>query len=69
MGLGAVADRRVETFSRGMRQRLGLAEILLKRPELIIMDAPTLGLDPEAAREFLDVVRNLKSQGITVLLS
>jgi ABC-2 type transport system ATP-binding protein len=69
MGLGAVADRRVETFSRGMRQRLGLAEILLKRPELIIMDEPTLGLDPEAAREFLDVIRNLKSQGITVLLS
>jgi ABC-2 type transport system ATP-binding protein len=69
MGLGAVADRRVETFSRGMRQRLGLAEILLKRPELIIMDEPTLGLDPEAAREFLIVIRNLKSEGITVLLS
>jgi ABC-2 type transport system ATP-binding protein len=52
-----------------MRQRLGLAEILLKRPELIIMDEPTLGLDPEAAREFLATIRGLKAEGITVLLS
>jgi ABC-2 type transport system ATP-binding protein len=69
MGIAAVADKRVGTFSRGMRQRLGLAEILLKRPELIIMDEPTLGLDPEAAREFLQVIQRLKAEGITVLLS
>jgi ABC-2 type transport system ATP-binding protein len=69
MGLGAVAGKRVGAFSRGMRQRLGLAEILLKRPELIIMDEPTLGLDPEAAREFLATIRGLKAEGITVLLS
>jgi ABC-2 type transport system ATP-binding protein len=69
MGISAVADKRVGTFSRGMRQRLGLAEILLKRPELIIMDEPTLGLDPEAAREFLQVIQGLKTEGITVLLS
>ncbi len=61
--------KRVGTFSRGMRQRLGLAEILLKRPELIIMDEPTLGLDPEAAHEFLATIRGLKAEGITVLLS
>jgi ABC-2 type transport system ATP-binding protein len=69
MGLSAVAGKRVAAFSRGMRQRLGLAEILLKRPELIIMDEPTLGLDPEAAHEFLGIIRGLKAGGISVLLS
>jgi ABC-2 type transport system ATP-binding protein len=69
MGLGEVADNRVATFSRGMRQRLGVAEVLLKRPQLIIMDEPTQGLDPEAAREFLDIIRDLKAAGITILLA
>lgn len=69
MGLSAVGDRRVSTFSRGMRQRLGVAEILLKQPQLIIMDEPTLGLDPEAAREFLEIIRTLKAGGSTILLS
>jgi len=70
MGLSdVVADQRVATFSRGMQQRLGLAEILLKRPQVIILDEPTLGLDPEAAREFLHTIRSLKEQGITILLA
>lgn len=69
MGLSDVADKRVATFSRGMRQRLGLAEILLKQPQLIVMDEPTLGLDPEAAREFLETIRGLKASGSTILLS
>ncbi|MEW5986838.1 MAG: ABC transporter ATP-binding protein [Chloroflexota bacterium] len=69
MGLGEVTHKRVAAFSRGMRQRLGVAELLIKRPQLIIMDEPTLGLDPEAAREFLDNIRHLKAQGITILLS
>lgn len=64
-----VADKRVGTFSRGMRQRLGLADVLIKRPRLIIMDEPTQGLDPELAREFLDLIRDLKHEGITILLS
>ena len=64
-----VADRRVSTFSRGMRQRLGLADVLIKQPQLIIMDEPTQGLDPELAREFLDLIRSLKEEGITILLS
>lgn len=68
MGLSEVADRRVATFSRGMRQRLGVAEVLLKQPQLIITDEPTLGLDPEAAREFLEILRRLKAEGITILL-
>ena len=69
MGLGPAANQRVGTFSRGMRQRLGVAELLLKRPQLIIMDEPTLGLDPEVAREFLETIRHLKAEGITMLLS
>lgn len=69
MGLADVADRRVGTFSRGMRQRLGVAEILLKHPQVIILDEPTLGLDPEAAREFLQIIHTLKEEKITVLLS
>ncbi len=69
VGLSNVADRRVKTFSRGMRQRLGVAEILIKQPQLIIMDEPTLALDPEAVREFLDLIRQLKASGITILLS
>ncbi|MCL6642745.1 MAG: ABC transporter ATP-binding protein [Candidatus Bipolaricaulota bacterium] len=69
MGLAEVADRRVGTFSRGMRQRLGVAEILLKHPQVIILDEPTLGLDPEAAREFLQIIRTFREEKITVLLA
>ena len=69
VGLRDVAGRRVKTFSRGMRQRLGVADVLLKHPQLIIMDEPTQGLDPEAAREFLEIIQHLQAEGITVLLS
>ncbi len=69
LGLRDVGDRLVSTFSRGMRQRLALAEVLLKRPQVAILDEPTMGLDPEAAHEFLGMIRGLKAEGITVLLS
>ncbi|ADH63510.1 ABC transporter related protein [Allomeiothermus silvanus DSM 9946] len=69
MGLSEAAHRPVATFSRGMRQRLGLAEVLLKQPQVVILDEPTLGLDPEAAQAFLGMIRQLKEEGITVLLS
>jgi ABC-2 type transport system ATP-binding protein len=69
LGLRDVADRRVATFSRGMRRRLGVADVLLKRPQLIIMDEPTQGLDPEGANEFLHTIRHLREEGITILLS
>lgn len=69
VSLSQAADRPVATFSRGMRQRLGVADVLIKRPELVIMDEPTQGLDPEGAREFLDIIRHLKAEGITILLS
>jgi ABC-2 type transport system ATP-binding protein len=67
--LADVADHRVGTFSRGMRQRLGVADVLIKKPEVIILDEPTQGLDPEGAREFLQTIRALKEEGITILLS
>ncbi len=69
VGLADLADHRVATFSRGMRQRLGVADVMLKRPQIIIMDEPTQGLDPEHAHEFLDMVRELKKSGITILIS
>jgi ABC-2 type transport system ATP-binding protein len=67
--LSDVAAKRVETFSRGMRQRLGLAEILMKKAEIAILDEPTSGLDPQATEELLDMIRGLKAAGVTVLLS
>ncbi len=69
MGLSDVMDKSVRTFSRGMRQRLGVADLLIKRPQLIIMDEPTLGLDPEAARQFLQLIVELRDEGITLMLS
>jgi ABC-2 type transport system ATP-binding protein len=64
-----VADHRVGTFSRGMRQRLGLAEILMKESAVAILDEPTSGLDPQATLELLDMIRSLKRDGVSVLLS
>jgi ABC-2 type transport system ATP-binding protein len=67
--LTPVIDKRAGTFSRGMRQRLGLADVLIKNPQLIIMDEPTQGLDPELAHEFLNLIQSLKEEGTTILLS
>ena len=67
--LSEVADKRVGTFSRGMRQRLGLAEIIVKQAEVAILDEPTSGLDPQATLEFLGLIEELKKEGVTVLLS
>jgi len=69
VNLHDVAHQRVATFSRGMRQRLGLAEIIVKKAEIAILDEPTTGLDPQATLEFLELIRELKREGITVLLS
>jgi ABC-2 type transport system ATP-binding protein len=69
VGLTDVADRRVATFSRGMRQRLGLAEILMKEAQVAILDEPTSGLDPQATLELLEIIRKLKQHGVSVLLS
>jgi ABC-2 type transport system ATP-binding protein len=69
VGLADVADHRVHTFSRGMRQRLGLAEILMKDAQIAILDEPTSGLDPQATLELLDIIRKLKQRGVSVLIS
>src|SRR5712692_2312788 len=69
VGLGDVGRARVSTFSQGMRQRLGLAEVLMKQPSVAILDEPTTALDPHATQEFLGMIRGLKSDGTTVLLS
>jgi len=67
--LADVAEKRVATFSRGMRQRLGLAEIVMKGAEIAILDEPTSGLDPQATIEFLEMIEGLKREDVTVLLS
>ncbi|MSO64583.1 MAG: ABC transporter ATP-binding protein [Alphaproteobacteria bacterium] len=69
LGLGDVGGKKVGAYSRGMRQRLGLAEVLMKKPEVAILDEPTAGLDPHATHSLLDIILGLKSDGITVLLS
>ena len=69
VGLGDVRHHRVGTFSRGMRQRLGLAEILMKQVSIAILDEPTSGLDPHATAELLDMIRGLKRDGVAVLIS
>jgi ABC-2 type transport system ATP-binding protein len=69
VGLPDVGRDRVATFSRGMRQRLGLAEIIMKRPSIAILDEPTATLDPHSTQEFLGLIRELKADGTTVLLS
>jgi len=67
--LDHVADRRVSTFSRGMRQRLGLADVLLKEAEVAILDEPTSGLDPQSTQELLELIRQMARSGMTILLS
>jgi ABC-2 type transport system ATP-binding protein len=69
VGLSDYAEQRVGTFSRGMRQRLGLAEILMKGAQVAILDEPTSGLDPHATAELLGMIRAFKAEGVSVLLS
>ncbi|MGH9895925.1 MAG: ABC transporter ATP-binding protein, partial [bacterium] len=59
VGLGADGDRPVREFSRGMKQRLGIAEVLVKEPEVLILDEPTLGLDPDGAIRILELITGL----------
>ena len=70
VGLINDMNKKAGKYSRGMRQRLGLADVLIKNPEIIILDEPTLGIDPTGIREFLDLIVKLsKEEKITVLLT
>ena len=70
VGLSRVADDRVGTYSRGMIQRLGIADVLVKDPRVVILDEPTNGIDPEGIREVLDLIHGLsREDGRTVLIS
>ena len=69
VGLTQAGDRKVEQYSRGMRQRLHVARGLLSDPDVIFMDEPTIGLDPEAAQDFRRLVPELRERGKTVLLT
>ena len=68
-GLGDAVNRKVKTYSQGMKQRLGFARLLLARPEFLILDEPTNGLDPGEIKEIRDLVRRLAEAGSSVLLS
>jgi Cu-processing system ATP-binding protein len=68
VNLAPAADRQVKTYSKGMRQRLGLAQAFLGSPKLLILDEPTVGLDPVATSEFYQMVDRLKTEGCAVIL-
>ena len=69
VGLAGVGSRPVKAYSLGMRQRLGLAGSLLRRPELLILDEPTNGLDPQGIREVRELLAQLHAAGTTIFLS
>jgi ABC-2 type transport system ATP-binding protein len=69
VNLTEAGPKRVATYSRGMRQRLAVAEILVKRAQVAILDEPTSGLDPQSTRDFLELIRSLKREGMTIILS
>ena len=69
VGLMHAAKRRVREYSKGMRQRLGFAQALLGTPRILFLDEPTTGLDPEAIRGFYAILRQLKGEGVTMVIT
>ncbi len=68
VGLENAADRRIGGYSKGMLQRIGLAQALVQEPRLLVLDEPTAGVDPAGSREIRDLILDFKKRGITVLL-
>lgn len=70
VGMTYAADKKVGTYSKGMKQRLGIADVLMKEPKVVILDEPTLGIDPEGIHELLKLIKDLSEKdGRTVLIS
>jgi len=69
VGLSKAHNRRLGTYSKGMLQRIGLAQALIHDPRLVVLDEPTAGVDPSGSRDIRDLILDLKRRGITVLLS
>ena len=70
VGLLEEGRKKVGTYSKGMRQRLGIAEVLIKEPKLIFLDEPTIGLDPDGTNRMLDLIRSLsREENITIFFS
>jgi len=69
VGLGHAGHRRVDGYSKGMRQRLGFAQALLGNPRILFLDEPTNGLDPEGIREFYEMLKELNQTGVTVVIT
>jgi len=67
VGLSDVADQEVGKFSRGMKQRLGIADIWIKEPKLVFLDEPTTGIDPEGIEDVLELISSMAKKGITVI--
>jgi ABC-2 type transport system ATP-binding protein len=70
VGLSEESTKKVGTYSKGMRQRLGIAEVLIKEPKLVFLDEPTIGLDPDGTNRMLDLIHSLsREKNITLFLS
>lgn len=70
VGLASVAEKEVGKFSKGMKQRLGIADVIVKDPKLVILDEPTTGIDPAGVTQILDLIVSLaRNHGITIMLS
>jgi len=69
IGLSEVADHKVGTYSHGMKQRLGIADVMIKDPKVAFFDEPTAGIDPEGIEQVLDLIANMARQKVTIVLS
>jgi len=69
VGLGGRGDDRIRSYSKGMTQRIGLAQAIIHAPDLVLLDEPTSALDPVGRREVRDLIRSLRAQGMTVFLN